>query len=210
MTESSNRICNDTVPPCLLAREYSLMGILTLPRGAARPSVWGRRRRYPFTNPCEAAAQLSREYGSNVARCRRQKTRRSKINRLERPLGPTKGRPLLRESGMSRKAARSEPKKSPTKFPWPGSSTQRVGVGFASLRKRPFDLLSQLRLDRIEVGAQLTAYALDRQDYRNPDACGNQSVFDGGSARLVSKKIPENDFQPCLLLNVGSVQHVCH
>ena len=87
-----------------------------------------------------------------------------------------------------------------------GQRTHReLGVGFAPLRKRPFELggRSQLRLDRVEVGGKLGTHALDRRNDRNRDAGGNQSVFDGGSARLVSKKLLESDFQLCLLLTLG-------
>jgi hypothetical protein len=89
-----------------------------------------------------------------------------------------------------------------------GQRTHRVGSWIRPSEKEAFELGSgrrQLRLDRVEVGAELIAHALDGRNDRNRDAGGNQSVFDGGSARLISEKLLENDFQTCLLY-VGSVQ----
>jgi hypothetical protein len=80
--------------------------------------------------------------------------------------------------------------------------THGVGSWIRPSEKEAFELGSgrQLRLDRVEVGAELIAHALDGRNDRNGDAGGNQSVFDGGSARLISEKLLENDFQTCLLL----------
>lgn len=87
---------------------------------------------------------------------------------------------------------------------------QHTGVGslISPSEKEAFELGggSQLRLDRAEVGRELGAHALDRRNNRNRDTGGNQAVFDGGSARLVSEKLLENDFQLCLLFTLGSVQ----
>jgi hypothetical protein len=80
--------------------------------------------------------------------------------------------------------------------------THGVGGWIRPPEKEAFELGSgsQLRLDRVEVGAELIAHALDGRNDRNRDAGGNQSVFDGGSARLISEKFLESDFQTCLLL----------
>ena len=53
--------------------------------------------------------------------------------------------------------------------------------------------LFQRAVDRGELGIQVAAKTVDRDDDRNRDASGNQPVFDGGSARLVT-----TEFQKCL------------
>lgn len=92
--------------------------------------------------------------------------------------------------------------KSPAKFPWPGSTQRALGWIRPSEKEAP-ELRSQLRLDRVEIGGKLAAYALHRRDDRNRDAGGNESVFDSGSPRFVSEKLLENVFQLGLLLKLG-------
>jgi hypothetical protein len=97
-----------------------------------------------------------------------------------------------------------------------GQRTHGVGSWIRPPEKEAFELGrgSQLRLDRVEVGAELIAHALDGRNDRNRDAGGNQSVFDGGSARLISEKLLENDFQTCLLLRwvcpTGAIYSCCN
>jgi hypothetical protein len=100
--------------------------------------------------------------------------------------------------------ARNQPRESPTKFPWPGS-TPGVRSLIRPSEKEAVRLgsRSQLRLDRVEIGRQLATHALDRRNDRNRDTGGDQSVFDGGSARLVSEKLLENHFQFCLHFSWG-------
>ena len=94
------------------------------------------------------------------------------------------------------------PTKSPIKFPWPGST--HTGVGFAPLRKgwgcdQGVSLV--VIVLKLVFSCPPTPFTAVMMAIAN--AGGDQAVFDGGSARLVSKKLLENAFQLCLPLSLS-------